>query len=180
MKKPIQINCLGRLEIYFNGVEQSMYMNSNKARELIAYLVTYQGAPVPKENVCTALWGEIPLQYSRDCLYKLLGKIQNIDIPFHIEKRRGIIQLHMDNISSDIVKFKDLVSQTDDINKMEEIIDLYSGSLFEEESYNWASMKSAQYDKKYIDIIYYLQNYYESNHMPVKSNFYTRLMDQYK
>lgn len=111
MKKPIQINCLGRLEIYFNGVEQSMYMNSNKARELIAYLVTYQGAPVPKENVCTALWGEIPLQYSRDCLYKLLGKIQNIDIPFHIEKRRGIIQLHMDNISSDIVKFKNLVSQ---------------------------------------------------------------------
>lgn len=72
--KKIQINCFGRLSIYQEGQEMGIVMNSRKARELIAFLMTYQGAAVSKVTVCEALWGDVDIHRSLDSLYKLVKK----------------------------------------------------------------------------------------------------------
>lgn len=174
----IRINCFGRFEIYMNDEEQSMNMNSAKARELIAFLMTYKGAAVSKDVVCDALWGETPIEYSKDCLYKLVKRIRQMRIPFHLDSNRGMIRLGIDNIESDIVEF-DRLLERNSIKDLESLIYLYKGSLFEEESYNWANMKAAAYDNRYMDTIYYLKDYYESNQINGKSAYYEKLLCSY-
>lgn len=179
VKGKIRINCFGRLEIYVNGIEQSMTMNSAKARELIAFLMTYKGAAVSKTTVCEALWEETPIEYSKDCLYKLVRRIKEMQIPFHVECSRGMIRLNTDNIESDIFLFDKLAEERQNVEEMERIIDVYSGSLFEEENYGWINMKAASYDKKYMDIVCALEEYYLETDSAVKLGFYRRLMVEY-
>lgn len=175
----IRINCFGRLEIYVDGMEQSMIMNSAKARELIAFLMTYKGAAVSKTTVCEALWEETPIEYSKDCLYKLVRRIREMPIPFHIECSRGMMRLNTDNIESDIFVFEELTVKRQNVEEMEQIIDVYRGSLFEEESYGWINMKAASYDKKYMDTVCFLEKYYQETKSAVKLDFYRRLMVEY-
>lgn len=180
-EEKIRVNCLGRLEIYFNGKEQSMRMNSAKARELIAFLMTYKGAAVSKGMVCEALWEEIPIEFSKDCLYKLLKRIKDMPIPFHIESKRGMLQLRTDNIESDIFLFDELTARKQEAGILEKLVDLYidKGSLFEEESYGWINMKAAPYEKKYMDTICFLEEYYEKNDNRIKTEFYKKLTFEY-
>lgn len=180
-ERKIRINCLGRLEIYMENTEQSMRMNSAKARELIAFLMTYKGAAVSKATVCEALWEEIPIECSKDCLYKLLKRIKDMPIPFHIESNRGMVRLNMDNIESDIFLFDELAAKKQNIGELEKLVDLYidKGSLFEEESYGWINMKAAAYDKKYMDTIFMLTEYYEKMNRGGKTAFYKKLAVEY-
>jgi len=175
----ICINCFGRLEIYVDGKEQSMEMKSAKARELIAFLMTYKGAAVSKATVCEALWGETPIEYSKDCLYKLVRRIKDMSMPFHIECSRGMMRLNIDNIESDILQFEALAEEKENVKKMEQLIDVYKGSLLEEECYGWINMKAAAYDKKYMDTICSLEEYYQENNRSAKQNFYRKLMVEY-
>lgn len=175
----ICINCFGRLEIYVDGIEQSMEMKSEKARELIAFLMTYKGAAVSKATVCEALWEETPIEYSKDCLYKLVRRIRNMQIPFHIECSRGMMRLNIDNIESDILLFETLAKEKENVKEMEQLIDVYRGSLLEEECYGWVNMKAAAYDKKYMDIVCSLEEYYQENNRRAKLNFYRKLMVEY-
>lgn len=180
-EKQIRVNCLGRLEIYVDNKEQSMTINSGKIRELIAFLMTYKGAPVSKATVCEALWEEVPIEYSKDCLYKLLKRIRNLSLPFHIESTRGMLRLDIDNIESDIFQLDELSAKRYDINESEKLVNLFlsKGSLFEEEGYGWINMKSAAYDKNYIDSICRLKDYYEETKEEAKRTFYKKLADEF-
>lgn len=149
-EKEICIKCFGKLAIYVNGVEQSVQMNSLKARELIAFLLIHKGETVSKTAVCNALWEDKPEECGKDSLYKLVKKVKEMPIPFMLNDTRGIIQLQLDNIDCDIITFEKLLEEGD-IGKKEKAVDLYRGTLFEEENYNWIYLKEAHYDNKYIE-----------------------------
>lgn len=177
-EKKIIIKCFGKLAIYVDGIEQSALMKSLKARELIAFLLTYKGEAVCKTTVCNALWADKPEEYGKDSLYKLVRKIEKMPIPFMLDNPRGMIQLRLDNIDCDIVLFEHLLEE-DDIKKKERAVDLYRGTLFQEENYDWIYLKDARYDTKYFDMVNYLYSYFEEENNRRKALYYKGLMDDY-
>lgn len=177
--KIITVRCFGKLAIFVDGVEQSAYMNSQKARELIAFLITYRGEAVNKSTVCQALWEDKPIEYSKDSLYKLVKKIDDMPIPFIIRNSRGMIQLCIDNIDCDIVTFERLLYDRESIEKKEYAVSLYRGSLFEEENFNWIYLKDGFYDNRYVEALNSLYEHYEQKHNKKKAAYYEELIDYF-
>lgn len=177
--KEILIKCFGQLAIYVDGIEQSAQMNSMKARELIAFLLTYKGKAVHKDKVCEALWGDKKEKQRRDSLCKLLKKIEKMEIPFMIEKSRDMIQLRIDNIECDLITFEQLMNDEQDIEKMEKAVRLYDrGTLYEEEDYEWILDKDGVYDYKYFDMLSQLCSHYEKSDKD-KASQYRHLLDDW-
>lgn len=177
--KKIQINCFGRLSIYQEGQEMGIVMNSRKARELIAFLMTYQGAAVSKVTVCEALWGDADIHRSLDSLYKLVRKIRKMPISFQLKSNRGMLQLKLDNVDSDLLQFEKLMGERDCIENLEQAVKLYRGSLYEEENYEWISEKDAFYDNLYVDAISYLKKHFQQNEENERAYYYESLLDRY-
>lgn len=177
--KIITVKCFGKLAIFVDGMEQSAYMNSQKARELIAFLLTYRGEAVNKSVVCQALWEDKAIQRSKDSLSKLIKKIEKMPIPFKLNSSRGMIQLCIDNIECDIVNFERLLYDNGDIEKKEYAVSLYRGSLFEEENFNWICLKDGFYDNRYADALYSLYEYYEEKHNKKRTAYYEELINYF-
>lgn len=159
------------------GKELGSLINSQKAEELIAFLVTYNGQSVKKAIVCDALWNDSSPKRSADNLYKLIRKINAMSIPFYIECKRNIIQFHMDNVKSDLADFLHHIENRDNIAAMEEAIHLYQGTLFEEEDYEWIIQKEGKFDMLYLDAVKYLSDYYEGKGNKIKSRYYGMLLE---
>lgn len=178
-EKKIQINCFKQLTIYQDGKEMGVVMNSKKARELIAFLMTYHGAAVKKEIICEALWKDKAPQRSRDSLYKLVKKIQNMPISLQLESSREMLQLTIDNIESDLLQFQELTTSGDCIKNLEQAVNLYRGTLYEEEDYEWISDKEGFYDNRYIDAIFTLKRYYQKEEEKKRAYYYESLLERY-
>ncbi len=174
--KKIQINCFGRLSIYQEGQEMGIVMNSGKAREFIAFLMTYQGAAVSKVTICEALWGNVDIHRSLDSLYKLVRKMP---ISFQLKSNRGMLQLKLDNVDSDLLQFEKLMGERDCIENLEQAVKLYRGSLYEEENYEWISEKDAFYDNLYVDTISYLKKHFQQQEESERAYYYESLLDRY-
>ncbi len=177
--KKIKINCFGRLSIYQEGQEMGIVMNSRKARELIAFLMTYQGAAVSKVTVCEALWGDADIQRSLDSLYKLVKKIRRMPISFQLKSNRGMLQLKLDNVESDLLQFEKLMGERDCIENLEQAVKLYRGSLYEEENYEWISEKDAFYDNLYVDTISFLKTHFQQQKESERACYYESLLERY-
>ena len=178
-KEKIEIRCFGKLSIKMGNVEMGSIMNSQKARELIAFLMTYGGNSVKKAIVCDALWSNRSPKHSADSLYKLVRKIKAMPIPFHIECKRNIIQFHLDNVNSDLTDFLNYVKDRNNINAMESAVLLYQGTLFEEEDYEWIIQKEGKFDMLYLDALQHLSDYYVGTGNKSKARYYEALMDQF-
>ncbi len=177
--KKIIIGCFGKFSITMENVELGSVMNSAKARELIAFLVTCEGCSVKKTTVCAALWDEDDMSHSVDNLYKLIRKIQKMPIPFHLESKRNIVQLHLDNIKSDITTFLYNIQNRENIPAMESAISVYQGPLFEGEGYEWLIEKEGRFDMLYFDALEYLSDYYTKNGNRQKAYYYEKLVESF-
>lgn len=175
----ITIDCFGRLSIKVEGREMGSLMKSEKARELIAFLMTYEGCSVKKTIVCDALWGDHDPKHSADSLYKLVDKIYDMPIPFHLECRRNIIQLHLDNVNSDLTEFTRCIRDRENIKALESVIPLYQGTLFEEEGYEWIMDKEGKFDMLYLDALQYLADHYSKKGIKHKLFYYETLMERF-
>jgi len=175
----IVICCFGEFSITMGNVELSSIMNSAKARELIAFLVTCDGRAVKKTTVCAALWNENDMKHSVDNLYKLIRKIQKMPIPFHLESKRNIIQLHLDNIKSDITTFLYNIQNRENIPAMEYAISVYQGGLFEGEGYEWLDEKEGKFDMLYLEALEHLSDYYAKNGDRHKAYYYEKLVESF-
>lgn len=175
----ITIDCFGRLSIKVGDREMGSLMNSEKARELIAFLMTYEGRSVKKTIVCDALWSDHDPKHSADSLYKLVDKIRNMPIPFHLECRRNIIQLHLDNVHSDLTDFTHCIRDKENIKALESAIPLYQGTLFEEEGYEWIIDKEGKLDMLYLDALQYLVDHYSKKGSKHKLFYYETLMERF-
>ncbi len=173
----IVISCFGEFSITMGNVELGSIMNSAKARELIAFLVTCEGRAVRKTTVCAALWNENDMKHSVDNLYKLIRKIKKMPIPFHLESKRNIIQLHMDNIKSDITTFLYNIQNRENIPAMESAIYVYQGTLFKDEDYEWLIDKEGKFDMLYFEALEHLSDYYAKKGNHHKSYYYEKLVE---
>lgn len=154
-------------------------MNSGKARELIAFLMTYHGAAVSKVTVCEALWGEAEIHHSMDSLYKLVRKIKKMPISFQLKSSRGMLQLDIDNVESDLLQFQKLMLERENIENLEQAVNLYKGSLYEEEEFEWISEKEAFYDNLYIDAVIFLKRHYQKAEESERVYYYESLLERY-
>lgn len=174
-KNTIYVRCFGKLSIYVGNDEVTLLMNSLKARELIAFLIIYRGNVVKKATVCEALWENKPEYYSQDSLYKLIKKVNQMPIPFHLEYKRGMIRLGVDNIDSDIFQFEDIILHEKEIHRLETAVDLYSGTLYEQEDFNWIMEKDGYYDKLYLRAVSKLVEHYKKEGNTSKLSYYEHL-----
>lgn len=175
----ITIDCFGKLSIKMGSREMGSEMNSEKAKELIAFLMTYEGKSVKKTTVCDALWSDHDPKHSADSLYKLVDKIRDMPIPFHLECRRNIIQLHLDNVCSDLTEFTRGIRDRENIKALESVIPLYQGTLFEEEGYEWIMDKEGKFDMLYLDALQYLMDHYSKKGSRHKLFYYEALMERF-
>ena len=178
-EKKIRINCFGRLSIYQDGQEMGIEMHSKKARELIAFLMTYHGAAVKKETVCEALWKDKAPHHSLDSLYKLVKKIQKMPISFQLKSNRGMLQLGIENVESDLFQFQELMMKRDCIEDLEQAVNLYKGTLYEEEDFDWISDKEAFYDNRYLEAVIILKKHYQKKEENERVYYYETLLDRY-
>ena len=100
-------------------------------------------------------------------------------ISFQLNSNRGMLQLKLDNVESDLFQFEKLMGGRDCIENLEQAVKLYRGSLYEEENYEWISEKDAFYDNLYVDTIGYLKKHFQQQKESERACYYESLLDRY-
>lgn len=136
-EKRVSIHCFRRFELQIDGrvVPLSHLM---KAKELLAFLVSREGAETSWEQITEALWPDTDYERAHNNLYvttfRLRKWLEENDITKIFESRRNSYRVVPTEFSCDL---PDLEKALKDGN-VKKIRELYKGDFLEEEAYGWA------------------------------------------
>ncbi|GER68870.1 hypothetical protein BpJC7_01730 [Weizmannia acidilactici] len=108
--KQIRVEFLDRFRVFINGKEIVDGWNRRSAKQILIYLVFHQTAS--REQICEALWPDVPLQQARKNLrvyLSYLKKLVNIKEQFITMDRENVFL--SGNITSDTLDLQDLIKE---------------------------------------------------------------------
>ena len=188
-KQKIKIYCFRHFSILAEGKEINSGWRTRKAEELIAYLLCEKGKLVAKEKIAEALWPELDGEKSVSNLYlayyyiKKQENSKGVKIP--IESTRGKMRIRLEAVDCDLISFDRLVEASSNINSpnritlMEKAVELYQGTLMEDEYYSWVADLQQQYEIVHTELLKELINYYEKEPDIGKLKRYKQRLDAF-
>lgn len=149
-EKPF-IQCFGDFEVFKNG--EALLWKNSKAKEILAFLVHKEGAPVSWEKIATSVWPEFDSQKAQTnfhaTTYLLRKKLSEAGISNIFECNRGNYRVLMDKIDCDLYKLEELLKG----NRLKRKEDIYliqsflQKGYFEEDGYGWAYPKASELER---------------------------------
>lgn len=151
----ILIRSFGGFDLLIDGIP--IKWSRSKARELLAYLLHFEGIKKSKYVICEELWPEFDpkrglahLQTAMCSLRKSLGTIgqENIKINYSDES----YLLFLENVTWDVREFEKMyesIKKGYDAEKAEKVVALYLGDYMGSEDWNWATLTTESYGRKY-------------------------------
>lgn len=134
--KQITIHCFRRFELQING-RVVVLSHLMKAKELLAFLVSREGAETSWEQITEALWPDADYERAHNNLYvttfRLRKWLDENDITRIFESRRNSYRVVPTEFNCDLF---DLEKALKDGNG-KKIRELYKGDFLEEEAYGW-------------------------------------------
>lgn len=139
-KKGVQIKCFGDFQVYING--ELLLFSRSKAKELLAYLVHKQGAPVSNHEIASLLWPEETYNFSlqsntRNVISRLLKILKEVGIADIVLRTRNNTALNINKVSCDYYNYLDGDAQA---------VNSYKGEYMKE--YDWAEFSIPASDEK--------------------------------
>jgi two-component SAPR family response regulator len=136
-EKRVTIHCFRRFELQIDG-RVAPLSHLMKAKELLAFLVSREGAETSWEQITEALWPEADYERAHNNLYvttyRLRKWLEENDITRIFESRRNSYRVVPTEFNCDLFDFEKALKDGNG-KRMRE---LYKGDFLEEEAYGWA------------------------------------------
>ena len=165
----IKVKCFDRFRIMVGDTE--VKFRTNKAQELIAFLIHRQGKSISRSEIIDNLWGDFDgdkaiINFNTTLCYVKKALLQlNIDLPIIYE--RGSYRLGLKNIDCDYFKFMafDLSKEitNENIGYYEQIAALYVGDYLMANDYSWAEKSKIMIKDKYLRLLLLMAEYYSKH-----------------
>ena len=178
-QRNFRIQCFGSMSVSRSG-EQLIFQNK-KAKELIAYLLCNGGGPIKNTVLAEVLWPDTPFTNAMDNLYKVNRYLRNLRIgeeSFPIIVAHGEIYLDCKRLSCDLHDFEELYQQRGHAEAWGEAVELYRGSVYYGEYYDWIAPYEAYYDIRYLEMTEFLITYYEQAGNMETADYYRLKLDR--
>mgnify|MGYP001430219788 CR=1 FL=1 len=161
----LQIKCLGQFRVGWENQEPIKW-RAEKTRELFAFLLHNKGRDISKEEILDKLWSEDNpekairqlyngIYYIRKALeeYGIDRALISIDSSYNL--KIGAVELDVDRMH-EIEKSE----HADNLEKLEEMEDIYTGDYFQGENYPWADFERENLGKVYQQCLIKLSKLY--------------------
>lgn len=161
-RKGVWIQCFGSMSV--SMASQKIIFQNKKAKELVAYLLCNGGGPIRNTVLSEILWPDAPPANAMDSLYKVSRYLRNLRIEeesFPIVMAHGEIYFNSTMLACDLYEFEKLYQQKEQVEAWSEAVELYRGSVFYDEYYDWIAPYEAYYDIRFLEMTEYLIAYYE-------------------
>lgn len=143
-EKRVYIQCFLSFEVLLNN--QVVPLNSTKARELLAFLVSKSGASASWEQITEALWYGLDYEKAHNNLYATVYRLRKwlaeMGISRILDCKRNSYRVVPGEFDCDWYEFEK-AQTAEDHAKMKL---LYKGTYMEENGYEWAYPKQAELD----------------------------------
>ncbi|MTI95546.1 MAG: response regulator [Firmicutes bacterium] len=141
--KKLQIKCLGRFQVGWQGKEPIRW-RAEKTRELFAFLLHSQGNNVSKDLLLDKLWpNDNPDRAIRQLyngIYYIRKALEEYGIDRSLVSIDNSYNLKLGAVDYDVGRVNELKRNSDDsIETLEEIVEQFGGDYLEGEYYHWAT-----------------------------------------
>jgi len=169
LSKNIKIRCFGRFNV--TAGSNTIRFRTDKAAELLAFLIDSRGNTVSRSKIIDSLWGDFEgdraLIHFNTTLYYVKKAFQSCDISISIQYDRGSYLLNAEGVDCDYVTFWSFFENTEfpgweDVKRMEEMARLYAGEYLSGWESEWVVVKRLQTEERYIALLHSLAEYYQS------------------
>jgi two-component SAPR family response regulator len=173
----ISVKCLGTFRVYVGGKEISQeHWVSAKARDLLAYFVTFRDERIPVERVVDAIWGE--RGSSRTAFHTALSRLRNAlrngeEAPRFIFVETGEYWLDSARFRIDANEFNNAILKARSSNSLsaaarwyERAVDLYKGEYLQNMYYDWIFAERRSLSQMYLSALRELVAYHASSPDP--------------
>jgi LuxR family maltose regulon positive regulatory protein len=176
-KHTISIESLGTFRVLVSGreVSQERWISA-KARDLLAYFITFRGERIPAERAFDAIWGE--RGSSRTAFHTALSRLRNAlrngdSAPRFILVEMGEYwldsaryRIDVDEFNSAILKARSSTSMDVAITWYERAANLYKGEYLQNLYYEWVFAERRSLAQAYLGVLQELISYYASSPDP--------------
>ncbi len=166
-KSPLYVRCFGRFSVYTEDETASaIRWKTAKAEELFVLLIHYQGRVRPKESLIDTLWPELEPEKSANlfrvtCTY-LRSALAEQGFSNILVREFDGYKINTELIDCDLFRFRLQVRSISslEIEKLNELSNLYSGEYLEGKPYDWAVGTRAQLEGDFKKVQYRLSDAY--------------------
>lgn len=151
-------------------MKNTIEFRTEKTKELLGLLLSYQGKPISKDKIIYMLWPDMEIEraaknFHTTCYY-VRKIIKNLGISNFILRKENGYSINVDYVDSDLNNFCNAIKEISKKNPKIEYIKTaffeYSGNYFESEDYAWAYEEKDYYGDCFENIGIFLAKYYES------------------
>lgn len=166
-KSPLLVRCFGGFSVFAEDENTlAIRWKTAKAEELFALLIHYKGRAKPKEYLIDMLWPELEPQKSANlfrvtCTYLRSALAEKGFSDILVREYDGY-KINTELIDCDLFRFSLFIRSVSslEIEKLNDLSDLYSGEYLEGKLYDWAVGMRAQLESDFKKAQHYLADTY--------------------
>ncbi|HMM30232.1 MAG TPA: response regulator [Clostridia bacterium] len=155
----VRLRSLGCFEVLFDG--NPLKWSRSKSKELMAYLLHFEGCKKSKFSICADLWPDYEpkkalahLQTAMCSLRKSIAAVKREDM--RVEFLGESYVLHLGNVTWDVRDFKkhcEAAQNNGGIDAVKNALSLYQGDYMDGEDWNWACLSAQSLALKYETLL---------------------------
>ena len=166
----LAVRCFGKFTV--NVGAQEIRFRTEKAGELLAYLIDNGDGFVSRSKILDSLWedfdGDRAVVHFNSTLYNVKKALIPYGIQVSILYDRGSYRLDTEGMGCDYLKFCALGKNTGEVSagniaKYEEAAALYTGEYLSGWEFYWASGRRIRLEEEYIGLLLKMAQYYRNS-----------------
>ncbi|NGP45082.1 response regulator [Bacillaceae bacterium SIJ1] len=164
----ISIRCFGQFDVVLRDRNEPLSWRTNKAKELCAFLVYYEGNVVGRDFIIDALWPDVSVDKGKTSLYTCISYLRKTLKAYGLEEvvlKKGsgycfdICKIHCDLIEWSQLYKSLLPIQEENKEHYEALASMYNDEFMS--SYDWAREKRDYIRAKMTSVFQQLSLFYE-------------------
>jgi Response regulator containing CheY-like receiver and SARP domains len=166
---PVQIHCFGKFKV--TGGNAEVKFRTEKAKELLAFLIDRQGEFVHRNQICDNLWeeydGDRALIHFNTTLYYVKKALLQQGVVIQIEHDKGTYRVNVEGVDCDYQQFVDFTTKTgrvdqSNILEYEKLIGIYQGDYLAGTEYSWVERNRQMLKERLIMLVLQVSTYYKA------------------
>jgi len=163
----IHINCFGKFGVFVG--EEEVKFRTEKAQELLAFLINNKGGYVSRSKIIDNLWedfeGDRAIAHLNTTLHNVKKALLQYGIHINVIYDTGSYRMDADGVSCDYLQFRDFILTVgavsgNNILDFEKAAALYSGEYLSGWDFEWIEGKRLQMEEEYVQLLLAISNYY--------------------
>lgn len=161
----LSVRCFGRFSVCVGSEE--VRFRTEKAEELLAYLMDNKGGFVSRSKILDSLWedfeGDRAVTHFNTTLHYVKKALLRSGVQLSIQYDRGTYRLGTEGLRCDYLTFSGAVEKHETISpenrrRFEEAADLYGGEYLLGWEYSWAAAKRVILGEQYLRLLLGIAN----------------------